>query len=480
MAPEPTKPQTKPKNATLGWVLILGASLLFGLNASTSKVLVASGISPEVLVIYRSAFTAALAAVAVILHNPKAFRVQAREWPGLIAFGVVGIGIMQWSYTNAVSRLPVGISLLFEYTAAIWVPLFSWLIFKQRAGRQLWFGAALALAGLLVLSVVLAWLTTRYVEAPIRFGKRLKAVKAGRFLTGSLAGLALVAVTLGGGWLMVRADAAAVLKDFEAQQSHTGLLPDPALASLDVSKIATGTSCASSGSDSTVKVCHFGNEDSAVSVAVLGDSHMMALFPAVEELAKKRGWKITTYVRSACPFIGRHFVTARDPREKGCDEWNDKVRGILAEEPAFDFVFVTANHKNSLLGSESYAMKTFAMAWQPLIERGTKVIAVRDVPIMPGALKCLQRHQSNPADCAQPATRDILGKDLLFEAAKRTPGAYAVDLTGTLCPKNMCQIAIDGFTVLRDHGHLTATFAAHLAPIIEKALEEQHVFEQKG
>ena len=154
MAPEPTKPQAKPKNATLGWVLILGASLLFGLNASTSKVLVASGISPEVLVIYRSAFTAALAAVAVLLHNPKAFRVQVREWPGLIAFGIVGIGIMQWSYTNAVSRLPVGISLLFEYTAAIWVPLFSWIIFKQRAGKQLWFGAALALAGLLVVSQI--------------------------------------------------------------------------------------------------------------------------------------------------------------------------------------------------------------------------------------------------------------------------------------------------------------------------------------
>ena len=154
MAPEPTKPISKPKNSTLGWVLILGASLLFGLNASTSKVLVASGMSPEVLVIYRSAFTAALAAVAVAMHSPKAFRVQAREWPGLIAFGIVGIGIMQWSYTNAVSRLPVGISLLFEYTAAIWVPLFSWIIFKQRSGKQLWFGAALALAGLLVVSQI--------------------------------------------------------------------------------------------------------------------------------------------------------------------------------------------------------------------------------------------------------------------------------------------------------------------------------------
>jgi drug/metabolite transporter (DMT)-like permease len=61
---------------------------------------------------------------------------------------------MQWSYTNAVSRLPVGISLLIEYTAAIWVPVFSWIIFKQKAGKQLWLGAALALAGLLVVSQI--------------------------------------------------------------------------------------------------------------------------------------------------------------------------------------------------------------------------------------------------------------------------------------------------------------------------------------
>jgi hypothetical protein len=161
--------------------------------------------------------------------------------------------------------------------------------------------------------------------------------------------------------------------------------------------------------------------------------------------------------------------------------WNDKLRLLLAREPAFDFVFVTANHKNSLLGSDRYGIESFAFAWAPLIERGTKVFAIRDVPIMPGALKCLQRHESDPASCAQKVD-DVLGKDLLFEAAKETEGVYPVDLTPTLCPGGggMCQIVIDGYTVLRDHHHLTATFAAKLAPIIEKALEAQLAFEPKG
>lgn len=145
------------KNPALGWFLLIASSVLFGLNASTSKVLVhAGGISPEIMVIYRSAASAVLAGLSLLFVNRAGFRVQKREWPTLLIFGVIGIGIMQWSYTNAVSRLPVGISLLFEYTAAIWVPLISWLVLKQRASNRLWLGAAVAVVGLLVVSQIWA------------------------------------------------------------------------------------------------------------------------------------------------------------------------------------------------------------------------------------------------------------------------------------------------------------------------------------
>lgn len=185
------------------------------------------------------------------------------------------------------------------------------------------------------------------------------------------------------------------------------------------------------------------------------------------------------FVRLAL-IIGRHFVIARDPREIGCNEWNDKLRKILEDQPAFDLAFVTANHKNSLLGGEAYGTRSFAMAWKPLIARGTKVIAIHDVPTIPGALTCLQRNLANPENCQTQLSPSILGKDLLYEAAKITEGVYPIDLTSTLCPNGLCHIAIDGFTVLRDHGHLTATFAEHLAPIIEKELEALGVLSRRG
>jgi hypothetical protein len=79
-----------------------------------------------------------------------------------------------------------------------------------------------------------------------------------------------------------------------------------------------------------------------------------------------------------------------------------------------------------------------------------------------------------------PANEDVLGNDSLFNAGKQTPGVHVIDLTPTICPDNICQIALNGYTVMRDHGHLTASFAKSLAPIIENELEAQNAFAKKG
>ena len=56
------------KHPTLGVVMTLTASLLFGLNASTTKVLLHSGITPAQLVLFRSVAVALLAAIIVAIR----------------------------------------------------------------------------------------------------------------------------------------------------------------------------------------------------------------------------------------------------------------------------------------------------------------------------------------------------------------------------------------------------------------------------
>jgi len=60
--------------------------------------------------------------------------------------------MLQWTYSQAVYYLPIGIALLIEYTAVLWVPIIALLIFKEKVGKQIWLGAALVLLGLAVVS----------------------------------------------------------------------------------------------------------------------------------------------------------------------------------------------------------------------------------------------------------------------------------------------------------------------------------------
>ena len=115
-----------------------------------------SGIPADQLVLIRSGVSALLAGAVLVFTNPKAFKLTWREVPLLLAFGVFGLALMQWAYSNAVSILPVGIALLFEYTAIIIVPIAARIVFKEKTTRTFWYGVALVLGGLLVVSQIWA------------------------------------------------------------------------------------------------------------------------------------------------------------------------------------------------------------------------------------------------------------------------------------------------------------------------------------
>jgi drug/metabolite transporter (DMT)-like permease len=115
-----------------------------------------AGVPADQLVMIRSAVSALLAGAVLLFTNPKAFKVTLREIPMLVIFGVFGLALMQWAYSNAVSILPVGIALLFEYTAIIIVPIAARIIFKEKTTRTFWYGVALVLSGLLVVSQIWA------------------------------------------------------------------------------------------------------------------------------------------------------------------------------------------------------------------------------------------------------------------------------------------------------------------------------------
>jgi drug/metabolite transporter (DMT)-like permease len=144
----------KAQHPTLGIIFALSAAILFGLNASTTKVIIQAGISAETVVFIRALSAGLLALGWALVANRKALRLEKRLILPMLFMGVVGVGMLQWTYSIAVSLLPIGIALLFEYTAVLLVPIIALVFFKEKVKPQIWVGAALVLGGLAVVSQI--------------------------------------------------------------------------------------------------------------------------------------------------------------------------------------------------------------------------------------------------------------------------------------------------------------------------------------
>lgn len=129
-------------------------ALLFSVNGSVSKIALQSGLDSLSLVLLRSAGTAIVLFGVVLVADRSRLRLKRSELRLLLLYGVVGIAMVQWLYFVALTRLPVGVALLLEFTAPVMVALWVHFVQKQRLGRSLWLALAMALGGLALVAQI--------------------------------------------------------------------------------------------------------------------------------------------------------------------------------------------------------------------------------------------------------------------------------------------------------------------------------------
>ncbi|WP_218106521.1 EamA family transporter [Micromonospora pallida] len=134
----------------LGVAMVLTSGALFAVNGTVSKLVLRAGIDAPQLTLLRAAgaFTVLLALSLLLRPGARRLRVTVGQVPLLVAYGLTGFFLVPMLYFVAISRLPVGIGLLFEYSAPLLVAL--WARFGQRhpVRPRLWAGLALSLIGL--------------------------------------------------------------------------------------------------------------------------------------------------------------------------------------------------------------------------------------------------------------------------------------------------------------------------------------------
>lgn len=133
--------------------VVLGA-FLFGFNGSMSKVVMAAGITPEQLTLFRVFGTALIAGGVLLATDRSQFRLTAREVGWFAMLGVGGLAMVQWLYSVAISLLPVGVALLFEYTAVVLIALTARVVLKEHVRPRLWWAIGIMLIGLAVVAQI--------------------------------------------------------------------------------------------------------------------------------------------------------------------------------------------------------------------------------------------------------------------------------------------------------------------------------------
>lgn len=141
------RPVRRPR-PLLGYAMVVAAASLWGINGTFLKVAIESGLSTYRLAEVRCAGGAILFFAAAALARRSNLRFRRRELPWLLAFGILGLALVQFLYYVGIERLDIGVALVLQYLSPVWVALWARFVVKQPARRRLWYGLALALAGL--------------------------------------------------------------------------------------------------------------------------------------------------------------------------------------------------------------------------------------------------------------------------------------------------------------------------------------------
>ncbi len=133
--------------------MVIASGVLFAVNGTVSKLILEAdhgAIDAPQLTLLRAvgAWSGLLVLAAVVRPGLRRLRVTRNDLPLLLTYGLTGFFLVPMLYFVAISHLPVGIALLFEYMAPLLVALWARFGQHQRVKRRLWYGLALSLGGL--------------------------------------------------------------------------------------------------------------------------------------------------------------------------------------------------------------------------------------------------------------------------------------------------------------------------------------------
>ena len=216
------------------------------------------------------------------------------------------------------SKLFVGVGLI-SYSTYLWhQPIFAFV--KERMLNQ---PSMSLMAGLIMLSLVLAYLSWRYVEKPFRNINYFSQKQI--FLYSALCGLFFISIGL------VGAMTDGITKRFQISV-HDTLHPESAWSN-------SKTGCDLPSGDALRDVCILGDKNNIVG-AIIGDSHAMALGYEYELALQSQGSGAYAMMLHGCPPIygiyNAHFPL------RDCNKHNNAAFNLIKNNAQIDYVIISS------------------------------------------------------------------------------------------------------------------------------------------
>lgn len=346
---------------------------------------------------------------------------------------------------------------------------------------------------IIVASIALAWLTTVLIENPARDWKGLVGRRPRwTFLAMVVAMLVIALPTAAASQLMVQQASAETARAAVAVASadecfgasefalpegscdsveHDTLTPSAAFAVDDEAEVYEN-GCYSDLVTADLNTCVVGNAASDIDVALIGDSHAASWYPALKTIAEDNDWSLSPFMKSSCPMSDATKQDDEAEVESSCATWNDSLADTLAAQTEpLDLVVLAHSAAGDKYGSDKEAIAGFRDAWAPLVERGTQVVVIRDIPQMKeDTNRCIADTEGADQACDRPESEAQLD-DLMVEAAKDQPGVTVVDMNDFFCRDGSCTPVVGGVVAYRDSHHITATYSTSMAPYLDERIE---------
>ena len=349
-----------------------------------------------------------------------------------------------------------------------WPILVIYLIWRGREEVGLLGGA-----GIIALSLALAWLTTKLVENPLRANAWLESSRRRSAIVIAVC-IALVAapVSLWQEGLRLQAErlaseadrnnpgAAVLLPGYEdASDPDAPILPQVDQVQEEWPVVPEG--CTDHSTQEVV--CTFGSTDpGALEVAVVGSSHAQMWLTAVNDIAKDRDISVNVRVKGWCP------LTFEEGTAPACLEFNETtVDELLRTRP--DLVITTSSR--TVLDGEETVDPSWTDTITDLLDEGMTVAAIRDTPRfgehLPG---CVDANRDDPDACGIEAGRTLADANPAEEFTHER--LVHLDFSDYLCPNGFCTPVIGNVLLYIDNNHLTKTYVESMYPAFEARLTD--------